>query len=152
MGLQEVALAADDEATRGDEHTRGRRLRHLISVHPVDLAGDLGLPARTVTHLKCRCLIQTQSGYSVARRVLDDANSCTVQLRMHEEVMLVHVALHESLVLLSIATANHQIVLTGDEPDELLEPENLTLNRANLRLLKLLKVTRCSLFSLLNSH
>ena len=80
VGLQKVALAADNEATGRDEHTRWWRLGHLVGVDPVDLRGDLVLPARTVAHLESRCLIQTQVGDWVAGGVLDDADGGTMQL------------------------------------------------------------------------
>ena len=47
---------------------------------------------------------------------------------MHEQVSLVHVSLHKRLILLRISTANDQIVLTRNEPYELLEPEYFALN------------------------
>lgn len=80
VGLQEVALAADDEATGRDEHTRWRRLGHLIGVDPVDLRSDLVLPARTVAHLESGCLVQTQIWDWVAGGVLDDTDGGTMQL------------------------------------------------------------------------
>ena len=80
VGLQEVALAADDEAARRDEHTRWRRLGHLIGVDPVDLRSDLVLPARTVAHLESGCLVQTQIWDWVAGGVLDDTDGGAMQL------------------------------------------------------------------------
>ena len=58
---------------------------------------------------------------------------------MHEKVSSVHIALHQGLVLLSIAATNDQVIFTGDEPDELLEPEYLALYASNLGLLEFLK-------------
>ena len=69
---------------------------------------------------------------------------------MHEEVVLVHVALDEGLILLGVAAADYQVVLAGDEPDELLEPEDFTLDRPNLGLLQLFEVAGSCLFSLLD--
>ena len=61
---------------------------------------------------------------------------------MHEQIVGVHVPLHECLVLLCISATDDEIVFTSDEPDELLEPENLTLHASNLGLLELFKVSR----------
>ena len=61
---------------------------------------------------------------------------------MHEEIRTVHVALHQCFILLSIASTDDEIVFTSDEPDELLEPENLTLHASNLGLLEFFKVSR----------
>ena len=47
--------------------------------------------------------------------------------------------------MLSISTSDDKIVFTSDEPDELLEPENLALHASNLGLLELFKVS-CSRF------
>ena len=69
---------------------------------------------------------------------------------MHEEVVLVHVALDQGLILLSVAAADYQVVLAGDEPDELLEPEDFTLDRPNLGLLQLFEVASGCLFGLLD--
>ena len=71
---------------------------------------------------------------------------------MHKQISLVHVSLHECLVLLGIPTSNHQIVLTCDEPNELLEPEHFALYRSNLGLLQFLKVTGCCLLGLFNGY
>ena len=45
---------------------------------------------------------------------------------MHEKIRLVHVFFYQLLILLGIATANNQVVLRGDKPDEFLEPEYLS--------------------------
>lgn len=56
---QEVTLATDDKTTCADEHTRGRRLRYLVSIDPVDLGCDLVLPARAVAHLESGSFVET---------------------------------------------------------------------------------------------
>ena len=50
--MHKVTLAADDEATSSDEHTRRGRLGDLIGVHPVDLSCHLVFPTRAVAHFK----------------------------------------------------------------------------------------------------
>jgi hypothetical protein len=56
---------------------------------------------------------------------------------MHKQIILVHVLLDQLLVLLSISTSNHQKVLTGDEPNEFLKPEDLPSDSFVLLLLEL---------------
>ena len=94
-----------------------------------------------MAHFECGSLVQGQVGHGQAGRVLDDADSCTMQLRMHKQVCLVHVPLDKGLVLLRVSTSNDQVVLRCDEPDELFEPEDCALDCLNLLLLKLLKVS-----------
>ena len=50
---------------------------------------------------------------------------------MHEQVSLIHVAFDECLILLGVAATNDQVVFTGDEPDEFLEPEHLALDASD---------------------
>ena len=71
---------------------------------------------------------------------------------MHEEICAVHVALNQRFILLRISSTYDEIVFTSDEPDELLEPENLTLHASNLGLLKLFKVSRSCFFGLFDSN
>jgi len=71
---------------------------------------------------------------------------------MHEKISLVHVLLHELLVLLRIPSANDQIVLTRDEPEELLEPEHFPLHSLDLSLLQFLKVSRSCAFGLFDGR
>ena len=73
-----------------------------------------------------------------------------MQLRVNKQISLVHVPLHQCLVLLRISTPNHQIVLTCDEPDELFEPEHFALHISDLRLFEFLKVTSSRAFRLVN--
>ena len=47
---------------------------------------------------------------------------------MHKQIIFVHISLDKLLVLLSVAATNNQEVLASDEPDELLEPEDFTLD------------------------
>lgn len=61
-------------------------------------------------------------------RVFDNDDSCTVELRVHEQVVLPHVLFDKLLVLLGISTTDHEIVLGGNEPNELFEPENFALH------------------------
>ena len=75
-----------------------------------------------------------------------------MQLRVDEQISLVHVPLHECLILLCISTTNHEIVLTCDEPDELLKPEHLALHISDLGLFELLKVASSRALRLLNCH
>lgn len=72
---------------------------------------------------------------------------------MHKKVILVHVLLDELLVLLGISTANDEIILRGDKPDELFKPKYFSVQIGlDLLLLKFLEIPRCSLFSMLDSH
>jgi len=57
---------------------------------------------------------------------------------MHEKIRLVHVFFYQLLILLGIATANNQVVLRGDKPDEFLEPEYLSCYGFVLLLLEFL--------------
>jgi len=57
---------------------------------------------------------------------------------MHEQIRLIHVLLDQLLVLLGVSTSNDKVVLTGDEPDELLKPENLPVDGLIRFFLKLL--------------
>lgn len=145
LRLQEVALAADDKRTCGYEHACWWCLGYLIGVDPVHLRGDLVLPAGTVAHFKSGCFIETQSRHGLAAWVFENTDCGTVQLRMHKEISAVHIALHQRFILLSITSTDDKIVFTSDEPDELLEPENLTLHASNLGLLEFFKVS-CSCF------
>ena len=67
---------------------------------------------------------------------------------MHEEISTVHIALHQRFILLSISSTDDEIVFTSDEPDELLEPENLTLHASNLGLLEFFIISRGCFLSL----
>ena len=71
---------------------------------------------------------------------------------MHEQVSLIHVAFDECLILLGVAATNNQVVFTGDEPDEFLEPEHLALDASDLRLLQLFEVACSCLFSVLDGR
>ena len=71
---------------------------------------------------------------------------------MHKQVVSIHVPLNKSLVLLGIPTTDDQIVFTSDEPNELLKPENFTLDRSERGLLEFLVVSSCRLFSLLDCN
>ena len=148
LWLQEVALAANDKRTCGYEHACRWCLRHLIGVDPVHLRGDLVLPAGTVAHFKSGCFIETQGRHGLAAWVFENTDCGTVQLGMHEEISAVHIALHQRFILLRISSTDDEIVFTSDEPDELLEPENLTLHASNLGLLELFKVSRGCLLGL----
>ena len=54
--------------------------------------------------------------------VFDYSSGCSVDLSMHVEVVLLHVAFEKELVLLCIATGKNEVVLARNEPVELLEP------------------------------
>ena len=71
---------------------------------------------------------------------------------MHEQVIFVHISLDKSLILLSISTSNDQVVFAGNEPNELLEPEDFTLNGPDLSLFEFLVVASCCFFSLLDGN
>jgi len=57
---------------------------------------------------------------------------------MHEQICLIHVLFDQLLVLLGVPTSDDKVVLTGDEPDELLKPENLPVDGLIRFFLKLL--------------
>ena len=67
--------------------------------------------------------------------VLDDDGGGAMEVRVNVDIVGLHVALDQQLVLLSVLAADHEIVLTRHEPEELLEPENLPcfVDRGNLR-------------------
>ena len=48
-----------------------------------------------------------------------------MEVSVDVEVPGAHVLLHDELVLLHVAPGDHQVVLRADEPEELLEPEDL---------------------------
>ena len=150
LRLQEVALAPDNEGACRYKHTGWGRFRHLVGVDPVDLGGNLILPAWTVTHFKCGCFIETKGGHGFATWIFQDANSRSMQLRMHEKIRPIHVPLHQSFVLLRVASTDNQVILTRDKPDELFEPEYFALHAANLALLEFFVVSCCRFFCLLD--
>ena len=55
-------------------------------------------------------------------------------------------------ILLGVSATNDEIVLTGNEPNELFKPENLPLHTTDLSLLQLFVIASCSFLSLLDSH
>jgi len=57
---------------------------------------------------------------------------------MHEQICLIHVLFDQLLVLLGVPTSDDKVVLTGDEPDEFLKPENLPVDGLIRFFLKLL--------------
>ena len=73
-----------------------------------------------------------------------------MQLWVHKQIIFVHISLDKLLVLLSVAATNNQEVLASDEPDELLEPEDFTLDWADLSLLKFFEITCGCFLSLFN--
>jgi len=121
-------------------------------MNPIDLRKHFVLPAWRVAHLKRCSLHQRQRRHQFARRILQDDNCCSVQLAVHEQIILVHILLYEGLILLRVAPANHQIVLARDEPYKFLEPKYLSLHRPKLRLLKFSQILSRSHLRLLNSR
>ena len=76
-----------------------------------------------------------------------------MQFRVHKKISLIHISFHKCLVLLGIATTDDQIILTCDEPNELLEPEDLSGHCLHhLLLLEFCQISRCCCLCLLNSH
>ena len=71
---------------------------------------------------------------------------------MQEKISSIHIALYQGLVLLSISTTNDQVVFASNEPNELLEPEDFTLNGPDLSLFEFLVVASCCFFSLLDGN
>ena len=121
---------------------------------PVDFGEHVVGPTGTVADLKCGCFLYGHGSHHSTSRVLQDHNGSTMQLAVHEQVILSHVLLHDKFVLVGILASNDQVVLTGDEPVELLEPEGLAtelslLHHVNL---VLLEVPQSSLLSRGNSN
>eukprot|EP00754_Rhynchopus_humris_P038643 Rhum_TRINITY_DN21258_c0_g1::Rhum_TRINITY_DN21258_c0_g1_i1::g.173594::m.173594 len=124
-GRQEVLLAADHEGSRRQVLARHRRLRHLVVVHPPGRDHDAACPSVRAAHSHVARLVQRVRGHTFAARVLDDCGRCAVHVSVHVDVALLQVTLHENLVLLRVASRHDQVVLRGDEPVELLEPQHL---------------------------
>ena len=57
--------------------------------------------------------------------VADDGGGRAMQVCVHVEVILAQVSLHQQLVLLGVPPGQHQVVLAGHKPVELLEPVRL---------------------------
>jgi len=127
LRLDEVTFTPDDETTSGNEHTRRRSFAYLRSIHPINLCEHFRLPAGTMTHLECCCLHQWQGGDRQSAGVFQNAHSSSVQLTVHEQIVLVHVTFHKRLILLRIPAANNQVVFRGHEPDKFLKPEYLAV-------------------------
>ena len=102
----EVSLATNDEGTCLDEHTCWGCLGDLAGIHPVYLGEDFVLPAWTVAHLESGCLVQGEGRHWMASWVLDDTYSCSMELRVHEEIGLVHVSFDKGFVLLGIPSSD----------------------------------------------
>ena len=110
-------------------------------MNPVDAADHIVAPRRTVADFELSTLVDGHWSYYSSSWVLQDADGGTMELSVEEEVALVEVLLDQHLVLVGISTSDNEVVLGCDEPEELLEPEYLSvlvhiLHHVDLVLLK----------------
>ena len=119
-----------------------------MSKHPIDGIKHLVFPWLCETHIKSCSFIERQLWDGITWGVLDDTDWCSMELWVHEQVLWVHVLLHEGLILLSIPASDNQVILACNEPNKLFKPEDLAHNVSQLWLFKFGEITGSGSFSL----
>ena len=73
---------------------------------------------------------------------------------MEEQITLIHIFLHEELILMRVFTSNDKIIFRSDEPAEFLKPEDFSVFIwvSHLFYFMLFKISESSLFSCLDSY
>ena len=99
-------------------------------------------------------LFNTHGWHHSSAWVLEDHYRSSVELTMEEKIALIHIFLHEQLILMRVFTANDKIILRGDEPTEFLKPEDLSIfiRIPHLFYFMLFKIPESRLFSRLDSY
>jgi hypothetical protein len=126
--VQKILLPSDHETTSRQILPRRSALTHLFRIHIPHTRHDLGVPGLGSTQGVLGSFVQGTAGDLMTGVVVSEhSTGRTVIIGMEVQVVFSEVFFDQKLVLLLVAAAEHQVVLTSDEPVELLEPEGFSV-------------------------
>merc|ERR1712037_74852 len=100
---------------------------HALPLFPVPgVSFTLYLYCSREADCKLTCFVESLWRNWITAWVLHNHSGGAMKISVDVDVGRLHVAFHQQLVLLSVPASNHQEVLAGDEPEELLKPVDLS--------------------------